>query len=446
MLIDTPGIGSTLRHNTEVTHRVLPQCDAALFLISPDPPLTEMELAFLAQVRERMPRIFFLLNKVDFLDAGELRSSLRFLRETLLQHADVEEPPRIFPISARQALKARLSGDDQVWRASGLQEVEEHLIDFLAREKQQTLQAALGRRAADMIDEGTMQLQLTLSALRLPREELQQRLDAFARTLPEVEREQLAASDVLAGDLKRAIAFLDQEIDQLTERARKDVLGPVEKYFESLEDPEEMENLVRSTMAQAIPPFFGPAVRAVGEAVRHEATTLLTLNQKRSNRLIEQVRQTAAELFQIPYQAPAGGKAFTAFSTPSWSTEVWVSDMDPIGQRLSRKLFSLKFRRKRTVKRLRGQCRSLVNQNVEQISWALRRSLDESFRHFDAELREQLEKTVGATRRAVEVALNRREAHNRSTAAEEARLRQALGELQQIRQDLGPVTSSPVRE
>ncbi|HOO47301.1 MAG TPA: dynamin family protein, partial [Deltaproteobacteria bacterium] len=38
VLIDTPGIGSTHLHNTEATLNFLPQCDAALFLVSADPP------------------------------------------------------------------------------------------------------------------------------------------------------------------------------------------------------------------------------------------------------------------------------------------------------------------------------------------------------------------------------------------------------------------------
>ena len=45
VLIDTPGIGSTYRHNTSATLNFLKQCDAALFLVSADPPITEVELA-----------------------------------------------------------------------------------------------------------------------------------------------------------------------------------------------------------------------------------------------------------------------------------------------------------------------------------------------------------------------------------------------------------------
>ncbi len=52
VLIDTPGIGSTFRHNTEATLNFLPQCDAAVFVVSADPPITEAEREFLKAARK----------------------------------------------------------------------------------------------------------------------------------------------------------------------------------------------------------------------------------------------------------------------------------------------------------------------------------------------------------------------------------------------------------
>ena len=58
VLIDTPGIGSTYRHNTEATMNFLPQCDAALFVISADPPIMEVEVTFLKEIRSRAAQVF----------------------------------------------------------------------------------------------------------------------------------------------------------------------------------------------------------------------------------------------------------------------------------------------------------------------------------------------------------------------------------------------------
>lgn len=434
VLIDTPGIGSTLKHNTEVAHQILPQCDAALFLVSPDPPITEMELDYLVQIRKQLPRTFYLLNKVDFLDEKELLASVKFLGEQLTPLC--AGSPQIMPISARKGLTARISGDSDGWKESGMQQVEQNLIDFFAREKQQTLQLAVTSRTSDLLNDTIMQLQLSLSALQLPAAELQQRLEQFRQSLPAIEREQAAAADVLAGDLKRAITLLGEETDKVRTQVRLQITAQVERYLESVEDPEEMERLVRQTIGEETTQFFAPAMRTTAEILRREATDLLSLNQQRSNQLIEQVRQTAAEIFSIPYHAPVAEASYATFTAPAWSSELFISDMDPLGQKISRRLFSKKLRRKRTVKRLREECRKLLNQNIEQINWTLRRSLDESFRQFGADLQEQLLKIIAATRQAMEVALEKSEFQSRETAAAETSLNQALETLERLRAQL----------
>ena len=84
-LIDTPGIGSTFRHNTEATVNFLPQCDAALFVVSADPPITEVEVEFLKLAHRKLARLFFILNKVDYLDADERRAAVAFLQQVLCE-------------------------------------------------------------------------------------------------------------------------------------------------------------------------------------------------------------------------------------------------------------------------------------------------------------------------------------------------------------------------
>ena len=46
-VIDTPGVGSVYSHNTEVAYNYLPQVDAAIFVVTVDPPLSAAEQEFL---------------------------------------------------------------------------------------------------------------------------------------------------------------------------------------------------------------------------------------------------------------------------------------------------------------------------------------------------------------------------------------------------------------
>lgn len=434
VLIDTPGIGSTHRHNTEVAYRILPQCDAALFIVSPDPPITEVELEYLREICQQLPRTFYLLNKIDFLSAEEQRTSVNFLADQLSPL--LKGVPQILPVSARGGLAARLSADQAGWEKSGMQQVDRNLIDFFAREKQQVLHSSISSRTRDQLEQVCLQLRLSLSALKLPTEELDRKIDLFRRSLPDIEREREAAKDVLSGDLKRLEKKLRGWVDEIRDRAKAGIAASLEERFRTVEDSEDLERQVKAELSRRIPEFFTPEMHRLSDLVRKDAIQLLSLHQDRTNQLIEKVRKTAAELFDIPYQSPSANKAYIGYSSPGWSNNLFISDMDPLGQKLSRKFLTRKFRHRRTVTRLREEGRKLISQNSEQIGSVLRSGLIESFRRFGLSLDEQLTKTIAATKAAIEVAREKSESRLSESAGKERELRQALDTLRNIQQGL----------
>ncbi len=427
VLIDTPGIGSTHRHNTEVAYQVLPQCDAALFLVSPDPPITEMELDYLKEIKACLPRTFFLLNKIDNLTEQERVASINFLAEQLRPLC--QALPQVIAVSARAGLQARLNEDLSAWKKSGMSQVENSLIDFFASEKKQVFHESLQRKIHDQIHHIRLRLQLSLNALMLPEGELKQKIEQFRRALPEIDREKQIAEDILSGDHDRVVAVLNREINEVRSRAKKSILEPVEVHLRTIDDTEELERVCRQALLEEIPLYFAPAMRKVEEAIRQEAVSLLQLHQQRCDELIERVRQVAAELFSIPYRAPFAGQALLAFEVPGWSSQLFISDMDPIGQKISRRFFTRKYRHKKTVKRLRQEALKLIGLNVEQISWALRKGVDESFRKYRVQLDEQLEKTIYATKQAMEIALDKNKSLVTESSGLEIRLSKAINTL-----------------
>ncbi|MBD1401351.1 dynamin family protein [Pelovirga terrestris] len=441
VLIDTPGIGSTFKHNTEVAYQILPHCDAALFLVSPDPPITEAEIAYLREVRELLPRTFFLLNKVDFLSEKDKVVSLTFLADQLKPLFD--GAPQVLPLSAKNGLTARLTQDKELWKSSGMYQVEQNLIDFFAREKQQILELSLRRRVKDQLNTQIMHLQLSLEALRLPELDLKKRITMFEEILPAIEREKQSSADVLAGDLKRIVTALTQQIEALRSAAKQRVMPKVEGVIQEVADTEELERQVRAIVANQLPIFFAPALRQVDDAIRRQATEILSLHQKRAEQLIEQVRKAAAELFNVPYHAPLVERVYAHFDPPGWSQDLFISDMDPIGQKISRKLMTKRFRHRRTVQRLREQTQKLLNENTEQMNWALRRGLDESFRRYGSELDEQLDKIIAATRAAMDIALQKKSTQHQQLEDQLALLERTITELQALAQQcLAPEESN----
>ncbi len=76
-LVDTPGVGSVHAHNTGEATAALDRMDAAIFVLSADPPISASERALLRRLRSQAVRVFCVLNKTDRLTGAELDSADR---------------------------------------------------------------------------------------------------------------------------------------------------------------------------------------------------------------------------------------------------------------------------------------------------------------------------------------------------------------------------------
>jgi GTP-binding protein EngB required for normal cell division len=399
VLIDTPGIGSTFRHNTEATLNFLPQCDAALFLVSADPPITEVEVEFLRQVQSKVARLFFILNKVDYLSEEDRQTALEFLQKVLAAQAGVPAEAAVFCVSARQGLEARVKGDEGLLAASGLAQVERHLVEFLASEKAAALREAVGRKAVDTLGEALMRLRLAMRSLQMPLDELQQRLTLFEAKIDEARRQRVSASDLLAGDRRRMHEFLEEHAEHLRHQAREYLGGVVQEALAC--NGQAGEDEVQNALADAIPGYFEHRVGQTTEMFHQRMADTLRPHQQRADELIESVRKTAAKLFDVPYHAPESADAFEMVRQPYWVTHRWSSTLSPIPTGLIDRLLPASAQQKRVRKRLLGQVGEIVVPNVENLRWAMFQSIDQTFTRFGSALDRRLAETVEAMHGAI---------------------------------------------
>jgi GTP-binding protein EngB required for normal cell division len=134
-LVDTPGLGSAVRENTATTLNFLPSADAIVFVTSCDAPLTAGELGYLRECRSTVRQLFLVINKMDLVPEAEREEVLEFTRakaQEELQDTNV----RLYPVSARDALAARLGSDAEKLLKSGLPELEKDVISYLTVSKQ----------------------------------------------------------------------------------------------------------------------------------------------------------------------------------------------------------------------------------------------------------------------------------------------------------------------
>lgn len=129
--VDTPGIGSVRQENTATTYAFLPEADAVVFVTSVEAPVSEAEERFLHDIRQHAHKLFVVVNKIDLLSQSERDQVLDYIRDSIAPALGVPNA-RIYPLSARQGLEAKLHGDGKGVAQSGMEELETALAAFLA--------------------------------------------------------------------------------------------------------------------------------------------------------------------------------------------------------------------------------------------------------------------------------------------------------------------------
>jgi GTP-binding protein EngB required for normal cell division len=403
VLIDTPGVGSTLKHNTDAALRALSECDAALFVIATDPPITEIELDYLDQLRSKVSRIFIIVNKVDTVAAEDRDALVKFLSKVLRERSLLSEEGAIFQVSARDGLAAKLKDDRGGLERSGVTEIEEHLLRYLATEKTQSLEQAIAIKTADLLAQAASMIELRLQALRMPLDELGGKTRAFEDALHSIEEQRRVTGDLLAGDNRRLIEDLEARIEELREKSRSQLAGVIDGSLAGL-DPSAWEETAQREIAVAIETIFEGAREQIARACSTGADAVLSAYQMRTDELIATVRRTAAELFDISFREDIDRDSFALGEDPYWVTEDIGSALIPDPSKLADRLLPIGLRRRHLRARLIRNTDQLIVRNAENLRWAALRGFNETFRNASGHLEERLDDAIDATRSVIEKA------------------------------------------
>ena len=227
-LIDTPGFGSTHLHNTQTTLDLLIECDAALFLLSADPPMTQTEMEFLRLVKERVPKIFFILNKVDLLTSEGLDEVDKFIRNILTGELGFSSDTILYHTCA-------IKGYD---KGSGLDAVKKDLLDFMVKEKYFTLSEALSDKYNEAMSGTQKMLEKKLNDKLAPLDAARQEIAAITTAIQSLSLESESQIKKSAAEKDAIDALINtrtkENLEQYTQSMKKalDVLL-YDKYFPS---------------------------------------------------------------------------------------------------------------------------------------------------------------------------------------------------------------------
>lgn len=420
-IIDTPGVGSVYSHNTEVAYNYLPQVDAAIFVVTVDPPLSAAEHEFLRDIREYVHKLFFILNKIDYVAEAERQEALDFTKEVLRQDLATEEI-KIFPVSAKQALDGKTNGHPELLIASQLPAFEEHLRHFLYQEKGRVLLLACVNGALKALTDSTLALKVERQASTMSLQELEEKIRRFNLEINTLEKEREFSLLLLDGRLKAA----QEEVEQDLAAFQKATLDRLSREVQAVFD---QKSRLGGDLRQEMEKFLFEALRDVFTLWRRQEIAKLAdrLDQThqefvgRINAILERLAQVTAKIFAFSLRGFTAQEAFAA------KTDFWFKFKDePVGLEILQMTITSLLPRALTkgmlLKKLLENLQELVDKHCGRLRYDFRQRLQELARDYRQVWLAQIDETIGSIRQALERARQQKQQSEQSTA-------QRLGEL-----------------
>jgi GTPase Era involved in 16S rRNA processing len=438
-MIDTPGVGSTFEHNTRAAEAALPHADVALFVLSPDPPVTKVEIEYLRAAREHAARLIIVLNKCDLLTDAEREETVRFAGDAIKSHSgvDVEE---LLCVSARAALAATERQDAEALDRSGIMELQRRLVRQSGEDKGATLAEASRKKTARLLDNLALENEVALRSLELPIDQLAQCAATLERSMEKIALERQRARDLLAGDRKRLVERLRTAAEEIGERIGGTIYAKLDQAAGTRASSDELAHSMLEEMMELFAGEF-PALQA---KVSDDLKTTLTPHVEEAERIADEIRSAATDALGLEIGEGAATIDAKINLKPAWHDRR-VEIMSPVPPGALDWLLPPPIRRRRELARVRRDIEAALVRNVEKLRWSLQQAAEASFRAFQVELDRQLDSLKTATAEAVRLALRRREDESSDRSAQitaRSRVRELLSRIRGTQAALGAARPS----
>ena len=332
-LVDTPGTGSVYAHNTAAAEAALETMDAAIFVLTADPPVSASERELIARVAGLSVTMFVVLNKADYLagygtQGGGLTASLvggsGRTGATAADRADANgsseftealeftvrvareaaaQPVRVYPLSARAALSG---GGDPGFTAFATD-----FGGYLHQGRAADLRLSVAGHARRMAESLRDEAVLARHAAQMRIGSAAGRVDEFAARLAVVGTRRQDAVDLAQAESARLLA----DLNAAAERAVRDSAPSVGRKMEALLMRDLASATAADIQATGRARLAELAVETAEEWRQQQAAHIEQALARLDERLIEDlraeldaVREAAAELLGLTLSVPGPGQ------------------------------------------------------------------------------------------------------------------------------------------
>ena len=226
--VDTPGVGSFHKNNTEVAYDYMKESDAVIFLLSVDSPINQIEIDFLQSTKEYAGKFYFAVNKIDTVSAGDLEAYTGYCAGLLSEIMETSAI-KLMPVSAKTG--------------EGVEALKSTILRDLSTSIREIMQESTRKKLIDIIGSALKELQFYRSAMSMPYEELDENFAELSNFM----------NDQIAG-AEEHVGMFALRLNELRLRISKKIfeLFDIEYSFDIEELPAGLSNMSKEEYLQQV--------------------------------------------------------------------------------------------------------------------------------------------------------------------------------------------------
>jgi len=439
--VDTPGVGSTFIHNDEMAYSYLCNADAVVFMLSADPPVSRAELDFLHHIRSFVDKIFFVQNKVDYIDPEELEESLQF-NAGVIAEALGRETVEIFPLSAKTALKAAATNDPRLAEESLLPRFTRRLEDFLLKEKGVALLQSTLKNLLKILNDEISGVELEKTLLLRPWEDLRERITLFREEMSRLCRERDEMMYLLDGDFKSLVAdTLDAQVEEFKKETVPVLLRRYDEFCAGKTGlgghafQEEITQFVKDLILQS----FTEWRYREEEVLSSRFQEITEIYRDKANAIVSRILEKAGHIFDLELtgmEAEIGlekeGEFWFKLEERQTDIEMFIGAFTKVmPRRISHRILARQNREKLL---------ELFDRHCGRVRYDFFLRLQKSFDSLRVMVYDLIEGTMGSVEKSVDRAVGLREHGEKDVASSIRELDGYLRKMQEVRETLEALT------
>ncbi len=300
-IVDTPGLNDDERMD-KISEEIIPKLDAVIMVIVPGAPFSKSEAEFVRNklMGSDLGRLMFLVNKIDTIRPRERERAVEDIKKRIqtavldkmaeiygsesAEFADAKSKIgniRIFPISAADALDARIDGDSDLLAESGIQGFEDALTYMLTTERGALELAAplavISRTATEILNAA----ETRKNGMRLSGKEFEQKQQQAIKKIAEfrnskkeeTKRINAASQEVKANLLPQVKAFYDElekDLNGIIEQTSIDKKSLLQKAGQQAA-AQKMQQKINETIKNKMSNFSERMQKQIMDAIGEQA-------------------------------------------------------------------------------------------------------------------------------------------------------------------------------